>query len=64
MAAEPPQSPGTEAVRSLEARWIFPGQTEAQVAGWLARFPARPDQSRSSAQWLSQRPSVGSDASD
>ena len=63
MAAEPPQSPVTEAVRSLEVRWIFPGRLEAQVAGWLARFPARPDQSRSSVQWLSQWPGVGSDAS-
>ena len=41
MTAEPPQSPVTEAVRSLEVRWIFPGQLEAQVAGWFARFPAR-----------------------
>jgi hypothetical protein len=41
MAAEPPQSPVTEAVRSLEVRWIFPGQLEAQVARWFARFPAR-----------------------
>ena len=41
MAAEPPQSPVTEAVRSLEVRWICPGRLEAQVAGWFARFPAR-----------------------
>jgi hypothetical protein len=41
MAAEPPQHPVTEAVRSLEVRWIFPGQLKAQVAGWFARFPAR-----------------------
>ena len=40
MTAEPPQSPVTEAVRSLEVRWIFPGQLEAAVAGWFARFPA------------------------
>jgi hypothetical protein len=40
MAAEPPQSPVTEAVRSLEVRWIFPGQLEAAVAGWFGRFPA------------------------
>ena len=40
MAAEPPQSPVTEAVRSLEVRWIFPGQLEAAVARWFARFPA------------------------
>ena len=40
MAAELPQSPVTEGVRSLEVRWIFPGQMGA-VAGWFARFPAR-----------------------
>jgi hypothetical protein len=40
MAAEPPRSPVTEAVRSLEVRWIFPGQMEAAVARWFARFPA------------------------
>jgi hypothetical protein len=41
MTAEPPQSPVTEAVRSLEVRWIFPGQLTAAVAGWFGRFPAR-----------------------
>jgi hypothetical protein len=30
----------TEGVRSLEVRWIFPGQPEAAVAGWFGRFPA------------------------
>ncbi|MGO9218141.1 MAG: hypothetical protein ACLP5E_10305 [Streptosporangiaceae bacterium] len=41
MTAEPPQSPVTEGVRSLEVRWIFPGQLEAAVARWFGRFPAR-----------------------
>ena len=41
MTAEPPQSPVTEAVRSLEVRWIFPGQLETAVAEWFGRFPAR-----------------------
>jgi hypothetical protein len=41
MTAEPPASPVTEAVCSLEVRWIFPGQLEAAVAGWFGRFPAR-----------------------
>ncbi|TVZ00395.1 hypothetical protein EAS64_37825 [Trebonia kvetii] len=41
MTAEPPQSPVTDAVRSLEVRWIFPGQLQAGVAGWFGRFPAR-----------------------
>ena len=40
MTAEPPHSPVTEAVRSLEVRWIFPGQLETAVAGWFSRFPA------------------------
>jgi hypothetical protein len=40
MTAEPPQSLVAEAVRSLEVRWIFPGQLEAAVAGWFGRFPA------------------------
>ena len=40
MKAEPPDSPVAEAVRSLEVRWIFPGQLEAAVAGWFGRFPA------------------------
>ena len=40
MTAEPPESLVTGAVRSLEVRWIFPGQLEAAVAGWFGRFPA------------------------
>ena len=30
-----------EGARSLEVRWIFPGQLEAAVGGWFGRFPAR-----------------------
>jgi hypothetical protein len=41
MTAEPPESLVTEAVRSLEVRWIFPGQLEAAVTQWFGRFPAR-----------------------
>jgi hypothetical protein len=40
MTAEPLDSPVTEAVRTLEVRWIFPGQLATTVAGWFARFPA------------------------
>jgi hypothetical protein len=29
-----------EGVRSLEVRWIFPGQLPDPAAGWFARFPA------------------------
>jgi hypothetical protein len=36
-----PEIPAVEGVRSLEVRWLFPGQTEAAVAGWFGRFPAR-----------------------
>jgi hypothetical protein len=41
MTAEPPHSPVTEAIRSLEVRWIFPGQLKTAVARWFARFPAQ-----------------------
>jgi hypothetical protein len=41
MTAEPPESSVTEAVRSLEVRWIFPGQLDAAVTRWFGRFPAR-----------------------
>jgi hypothetical protein len=40
MTAEPPESPVTEGVCSLEVRWVFPGRLEAAVAGWFGRFPA------------------------
>src|SRR5260370_38557740 len=40
MSAEPPHSTVTEGGRTLEVRWIFPGQLETAVAGWFARFPA------------------------
>ena len=40
MTAEPPPSLVTESVRSLEVRWIFPGQLETAVARWFGRFPA------------------------
>ena len=40
MTAEPPGSPVTEGARSLEVRWIFPGQLETAVTEWLGRFPA------------------------
>jgi hypothetical protein len=40
MTAQPPDSPLSEGVRSLEVRWIFPGQLPAAVARWFGRFPA------------------------
>ena len=41
MTAQPPDSPVSAGVRSLEVRWIFPGQLTAAVARWFGRFPAR-----------------------
>jgi hypothetical protein len=38
MTAAQADNPVTEGVRSLEVRWIFPGQ--AAVGGWFQRFPA------------------------
>jgi hypothetical protein len=40
MTAALPEGPVTEGVRSLEVRWIFPGQLATAVAGWFGRFPA------------------------
>jgi hypothetical protein len=40
MTAAQPDSPVPGGIRSLEVRWIFPGQLGAAVAGWFARFPA------------------------
>ena len=34
------QVPQTGRMRSLEVRWILPGQLESVVAEWFARFPA------------------------
>jgi hypothetical protein len=39
MTAVLPESSVGEAVRSLEVRWILPGQLEPALAGWFARFP-------------------------
>jgi hypothetical protein len=41
ITAQPREGAVTEAVHSLEVRWIFPGQLEAAVARWFRRFPAR-----------------------
>ena len=40
MTGMPRESLVTEGVRSLEVRWIFPGQLESAVARWFGRFPA------------------------
>jgi hypothetical protein len=41
MTANPRESLVTEAVRSLEVRWIFPGQLETAAVRWFERFPVR-----------------------
>ena len=41
MTAVPRESAVTEALRSLEVRWIFPGLLEAAAARWFGRYPAR-----------------------
>src|SRR3984885_274757 len=43
MTAAQRDSPVAEGIRSLEVRWIFPGQLETAVAAWFARFPAELD---------------------
>ena len=59
MTAEPPQSPVTEGVRSLEVRWIFPGQLEAAVAGWFGRFPAAvASHARTPTSWIRELPGL------
>ena len=40
MTGVPRESLVAEGVRSLEVRWIFPGQLEAAVVRWFGRFPA------------------------
>ena len=41
MTAAQPEGMGSGAVRSLEVRWIVPGQLAPAMAGWFARFPVR-----------------------
>ena len=36
----PPGSLDTRGVRSLEVRWILPGELATAMAGWFGRFPA------------------------
>jgi hypothetical protein len=40
MTAGQPDSPPTEGIRTLEVRWIFPGELETVVAGWFRQFTA------------------------
>ena len=41
MTAALRESTLTEALRSLEVRWIFPGPLEAAAARWFGRYPAQ-----------------------
>jgi hypothetical protein len=43
MTAAPDEGQVTEGARSLEVRWIFPGQLDAAMAEWLGRFPGQPE---------------------
>lgn len=40
MTTAQPEGLGSGGVRSLEVRWIFPGQLAPATAGWFGRFPA------------------------
>ena len=40
MTAVQPETLDTKGVRSLEVRWILPGQPTAAARGWFGRFPA------------------------
>ena len=40
MTAPQTESLSPEGVRSLEVRWMFPGELAGVLAGWFARFPA------------------------
>jgi hypothetical protein len=40
MTAAQLESLGSEGVRTLEVRWILPGQLTAAAEGWFGRFPA------------------------
>jgi hypothetical protein len=40
ITAAQPQGLDCQGVRSLEVRWILPGQLAGAVAGWFGRFPA------------------------
>jgi len=70
MTAEPRESPAAEAIASLEARWIFPSaRSQLQATAGLVFAEALrggvepgPDDYRSYAQWLGQRPGTDSDA--
>ena len=46
MTAEPPHSPVTEGVRSLEVRWIFPGQLGGRGGRVVRAVPGRGTESR------------------
>jgi hypothetical protein len=43
MTAAPPGTSLVEGLRTLEARWLLPGQLEAAMAEWFGRFPTQTD---------------------
>jgi len=38
MTVAQPEGPLSEGIRTLEVRWIFPGELETVVAGWFGQF--------------------------
>jgi hypothetical protein len=54
MTAAQPEDPVRAGVRSLEVRWIFPGQLATATAAWFARFPVQLE-SRADSYLLSPR---------
>jgi hypothetical protein len=56
MTAEPFDSVASEGVRSLEVRWIFPGQLAAAVAGWFGRFRAETESREDTYRWIRRCP--------
>ena len=43
MTVAQPEGPLSEGIRTLEVRWIFPGELETVVAGWFGQFTGGAD---------------------
>jgi hypothetical protein len=59
MPTAQPEPPATAGIRTLEVRWIFPGELETPVVGWFGRLPAETEtESREDAYLLSHLPGL------
>lgn len=59
MPTAQPETPATAAIRTLEVRWIFPGELETPVVRWFGRLPAETEtESREDAYLLSHLPGL------